>query len=35
MLLTQKTFVTFTKSQKYFGVQWQKFIQKSLNSPQL
>ena len=30
MLLTHQTIATFTKSQKYFCVQWQKFIQKSL-----
>ena len=30
MLLTHQTIVRFTKSQKYFCVQWQKFIQGSL-----
>ena len=30
MLLTHQTFETFTKSQKFFCVQWQKFIQESL-----
>ena len=29
MLLTHQTFVTFTKSQKYFCVHWQRFIQRS------
>ena len=29
MLLTHQAFVTFTKSKKYFCVQWQKFIQRS------
>ena len=29
MLLIHQTFVTFTKSQKYFCMQWRKFIQKS------